>query len=270
MAPIKFENTIKETLEKREISPSEASWDKLNAQLDADEKRSKRKLFLWFGVAASVVGVILVSSIFFKTSTFKNESPVIVNSEVKIIKEKQTPVVVNDIVTQEKTAIVTKESTKKATEDINKILIKTPSKVNAVAEVDAVKIIKSAITTSENITEKTVNNTIATVKRPTKIAPVLNTDDFETLKVKTVIAQIESLQGNKGSVSDAELDALLKSAENEIFKNRLYNETTKMVDANSLLQDVEAELQDSFRTRVFESLKSTFKTVKTAVAERNQ
>jgi len=43
-----------------------------------------------------------------------------------------------------------------------------------------------------------------------------------------------------------------------------------LVDANALLQDVEAELQDSFRTRVFETLKSTFKTVKTAVADRNK
>lgn len=270
MAPIKFENTIKETLEKREISPSEASWDKLSAQLDADEKRSKRKLFLWFGVAASIVGVILVSSIFFKTSTFENETPIIVDSEVKILKNKQTPEVINEVVVQEKTDIIIEETSKKAIDEINKKSIKTPSKVNAVAEVDAVKIIKSTITTPKSITEKTSNNTIAALDKPTTVVTILKTDDFETLKVKTVIAQIKILQRKNGVISDVEIDHLLKTAEQEIFKNRLYNETTKMVDANALLQDVEAELQDSFRTRVFESLKSTFKTVKTAVAERNK
>jgi len=270
MAPIKFENTIKETLEKREISPSEASWEKLSAQLDADEKRSKRTLFLWFGAAASIVGIILVSSIFFKSSTFKNDTPIIVDTEVNILKNKQTPEVINKVVVQEKTDVIIEASTKKTVEAVNKKSIKTPSKVNAVAEVDAAETIKLPITTPKNITEKTSSKAMATVEKPSLSKPVLNTHDFETLKVKTVIAQIETLQLKNGTVSEAEIDNLLKAAEQEIFKNRLYNETTKLVDANALLQDVEAELQDSFRTRVFETLKSTFKTVKTAVADRNK
>ena len=44
---------------------------------------------------------------------------------------------------------------------------------------------------------------------------------------------------------------------------------TRTVDANALLQDVEEDLQQSFRSKVFEALQSGYESVITAVAERN-
>jgi|GEM_PF-6899774 len=71
-------------------------------------------------------------------------------------------------------------------------------------------------------------------------------------------------------VTDADIDVLLKEAQKEIIRNRIYNKTTSVVDANALFQDVEAELnQSSFRNKVFEALKSSCNSVKTAVAHRN-
>jgi len=70
-------------------------------------------------------------------------------------------------------------------------------------------------------------------------------------------------------VSDAEINTLLDQAQKEISLHRLYNETTKKVDANALLEDVEADLEQSFRNRAFKAIKSGYKYVKTAVAERN-
>jgi len=71
-------------------------------------------------------------------------------------------------------------------------------------------------------------------------------------------------------VTDADIDVLLKEAQKEIIRNRIYNKTTSVVDANALFQDVEAELnQSSFRNKVFEALKSSYNSVKTAVAHRN-
>jgi replicative DNA helicase len=77
------------------------------------------------------------------------------------------------------------------------------------------------------------------------------------------------LETENGIVTDAEIDNLLKQAEREILREHLYNETTRIVDANALLQDVEDDLEQSFRTKVFEGLKSSYKTVLTAVTERN-
>ena len=45
MAPIKFEENIKDKLEKRTVMPSEASWSKLSQRLDGEEKRNKRSSF---------------------------------------------------------------------------------------------------------------------------------------------------------------------------------------------------------------------------------
>ena len=50
---------------------------------------------------------------------------------------------------------------------------------------------------------------------------------------------------------------------------KLYNEATNKVDANALLQSVEDDLEQSFRAKVFDAIKSGYESVKTAVAERN-
>jgi len=70
-------------------------------------------------------------------------------------------------------------------------------------------------------------------------------------------------------VTDEAIDALLLQAQKEITLKKLYNVSTRVVDADLLLQDVEADLDQSFRTKVFETLKASYNTVKTAVAQRN-
>lgn len=85
-------------------------------------------------------------------------------------------------------------------------------------------------------------------------------------------AVAETLKGIKDTnitVTDREVDSLLKLASKEIFKEQLQKETSKTVDAESLLMSVEDEMGQSFRTKVFEALKESYETVRTAVAERN-
>ena len=96
---------------------------------------------------------------------------------------------------------------------------------------------------------------------------IINT--FEDEKLKEVVAQIQELKNTNEAVTEDEIDALLKEAEKAIFKEKIKSANTQTVDADALLQDVEADLQQSFRDRVFEALKTSYETVKTAVAERN-
>ena len=49
----------------------------------------------------------------------------------------------------------------------------------------------------------------------------------------------------------------------------MFNESTGVVNAHALLQDVEDDLEQSFRSKVFQALKENYITVKTAVAQRN-
>src|SRR5690606_27263523 len=75
---------------------------------------------------------------------------------------------------------------------------------------------------------------------------------FEDEKLKEVVAQIQELKNANDVVTEDEIDALLKEAEKAIFKEKIKSANTQTVDADALLQDVEADLQQSFRDRVFE------------------
>ncbi len=65
MAPIKFEEHIKDKLEKRRIEPSDKAWSKLSEKLDEHEGKSNNKMFWWLGIAASLVGVFLITTLIF-------------------------------------------------------------------------------------------------------------------------------------------------------------------------------------------------------------
>ncbi len=92
---------------------------------------------------------------------------------------------------------------------------------------------------------------------------------FEDLKLLEVVAQVQELKKINNIVSDAEINALLDQAQKDIALHKIYNETTKKVDANALLQSVEDDLEQSFRDRAFKAIKSGYHYVKTSVAERN-
>ena len=50
----------------------------------------------------------------------------------------------------------------------------------------------------------------------------------------------------------------------------MYDESTKTVDATSLLESVEDDLEQSFREKVLNALQSSYETVRVAVTERNE
>lgn len=61
------EDNIHTQFNQREIKPNPAAWDRLDAMLTVAEK-PKRK-FGWLYIAASLVGVLLVATVFLKNST---------------------------------------------------------------------------------------------------------------------------------------------------------------------------------------------------------
>ena len=92
---------------------------------------------------------------------------------------------------------------------------------------------------------------------------------LEDLRVKQEVDKIQELKNEGELVTDDYIEALLKQGQKEITLQKIYKELTKTVDADALLQDVETDIQQSFRNKVFEALKTSYNTVKTAVAERN-
>jgi len=80
------------------------------------------------------------------------------------------------------------------------------------------------------------------------------------------VAQVE----NQGGITDQEIEALLLNAQRDIISKQILNPETNRVDANALLLDVEAEVDpDTFKDKIFKTLKQEFGKALDAVANRN-
>ena len=254
MAPIKFEEQLKEKLEERQLKPSEDSWDKLNSQLDA--KDNKNQGFWWLGIAASTIIVLVVIATVFIEKT-ENVETISVDIEKPSNIELNKDINVVDVVSEEKT---------EASKEDEQVEVKNRNNQKKI--IDAIPVNNNLKKEQQKlVTQKTKAVIADNSPRETILKDVdLN---FEDQKAKEIVAQIQSLQQLE-EVSEAEIDALLRAAQKEITLKKLYNESLEKIDANALLLSVEDELEEqSFRTRVFEMLKSGYREVKTAVVERN-
>lgn len=252
MAPIKFDEHIKEKLEGRHIQPSNQAWNTLAERLDAQEKNKHYIGYWWLGIAASVIGILFVVSQFFNTDIKIETNPKVVETPL-IIKEDSNTQIAKEL---DKSDAIIIENVEKTS---NSIQLKTEHliKINKVNK-------PLAVSTTENINKEEKDIT----DKPLEI--IKENLSFEEQQIKDVVAKVQAMESNNKIITDADIDALLEQAQKEIRLNKLINKTTGVVDANVLLQDVEADLnQSSFRSRVFEALKSNFNSVKTAVAQRN-
>ena len=263
MSPIKQEEQMRDQLEKRRLEPSSESWATLSARLDAEQKR-KSIFSFWslnfgIGMAASIVGIALVTILYFNNNSVENKTPIVVDTEVNTVKANKNQkieiptinenVAIEELKSDENSSneIETKSNSKSIISEKSPILIKKSQ--NAV-------VAQNEKSPSQESLEKIIDNKKSTLT-------------FEEQKIQDVVAQINDLKSNGDEVTYAEIESLLKKAQKEILSNRIYNNNTRTVDANALLQDVEDDLQQSFRTKVFEALKTGYESVRTAVAERN-
>ena len=97
MAPINFENNIKDKLDERMLKPSTDAWGKLSDRLDNQDKNNNKKPYWWLGLAASIVGVLFIVSQFLNNETKVNYAPKIADMpEVIQHSETNSIVVEND------------------------------------------------------------------------------------------------------------------------------------------------------------------------------
>ena len=239
----KLEKHIKERLEDRTIAPSKGAWDKIASQVKEPAPR-KRNTWFPYAIAASVVGIVLVSVFFFTKSDAEVEQIQVVDTKTKT--ETQTQFEdrkVKELVKDEQTEVTKTKSEPVAPEKTEEFASKIPVSNTAIAEEE--------------------------VKEPLRDEIKINSDRLIAQKVEEVVAQVELMETAQKDVSDAEVDSLLRAAQRQILTDKLFTEGGS-VDAMSLLAEVEDELDESFRDQIFDALKSGYLKLRTAVADRNQ
>ncbi|GMN10557.1 hypothetical protein MTsPCn9_24670 [Croceitalea sp. MTPC9] len=240
----KLEKHIKEKLEERKISPSNEAWQQIESSLGAQAEK-KRKGTYWYAIAASIVGLLVISVMY-----FNNQKAI----EIVDIENTQE----NDLKSIEKAGVI--ESSKKENiPQVDKETHVVNSETNFVKE-KAIKDEKRLIAAIPKSKEKsTLKDSFVTTKAENLIIDK---------KVEEVLATVINLESTANQVTDAEIDSLLRTAQQEVLKERLFQEDGK-VDATALLNEVETEIDQSFRNKIFEKLKQGFIKARTAVADRN-
>lgn len=253
MVEMKWEANIKETLEKRRLEPSEASWEHLAQRMDAAQRKRNRTLYWWSGIAASVVAILFTVSVFFNHKDVEMQQPVVVETQnydtihnfpisKPVIKERLA-----GISNHEEQA-----SNESVQEDAAKDKIKVRSNVLSSSKED---VIVAETGPAKTVSDQKVNREVEEL--------------LEAEMVSEIVAQFADVRSLGNEVTDADIDALLTSAQQD-YNQKAINKHLVKVDAHRLLHDVETDLQQSFRNKVFDALKSSLEIFKTAIAERHQ
>lgn len=253
MAPIKFEDHIKGQLEKRELKPSAGSWEKLNAQLDNESSAGSGRKW-WLGAVAAVFIVIVTTTFLLKQEN--NFTPQIVETpqkeEIKVPVKKsqfQAPV---EVATQEPKEREVPEKSK------NQILTPTPltsEKTDlAVADVSPERVMP------ERSESPQLNSVLQDNSEHSRLI---------SNKLREIVAAVKRKERNQETLSTTEVEALLAQAAVEISKNNL-EYSSGYIDPKALLADVEQEMYQSFKEKVFEVLKDGYQKAMIAVSNRTE
>lgn len=250
MALIKLEENIREKLQERELQPSAAAWDKLEAQLDNSHPKGKNKL-LWFAIAASITALLIVGSLVFTAKSSDADKLVQEDISPESSDLKSDPMPELQVIKEEPIASEKRlQKTEKPKDEKFQLAINE-------AQVDR----------PSNKTKPEESSTPSQFENSRVVEPIVIS--IEDAKVAEVASKIRTLQENGTTITNEEVEALLDAAQAEVRTERILLNQTGKVDANALLMDVEDELERSFRDKVFDALGQGYTKLRTAFNERN-
>jgi hypothetical protein len=241
MKPNKFEKQIREQLNSREIQPSDMAWDRLDAMLSVAEEKKTKRSFGWLYIAASILVFVGVGTFFFNQNTSEiTPNTTIVNQEViKDSISNSLEKIQNEVPVEKMQPIVqVEENTSQPTTDNRQ-----PTTDNRVS------IIKS----NQSVAQKSTPN-------QQKNSPIQNQEVIAENKVT-----------NESNNPTPVFSSPLNSENKEVIAlNELNQKPSKVtVSANSLLSQLDGELELTFREKVFKTVSKNYKEVKVAVTNRN-
>lgn len=233
MEPNNFEKDFREKLNQRTIKPSDKAWDRLDAILSVAEKRKPKKNRRWLYMAASIVGFLLVGTFYFNENKTSTATPKIVVTEKNIKKDSVIPVL--NSVSPVKNQIVSSE--KAVTQAYNEEQSNHNQKPNKILKNKSNQIAESSIIIKNNHR----NQSISSETGATEISEKENINQLPDVAEKTVLAE-----------------------------NSVKPKSKVKINANDLLNQVDGELELSFREKVISKVNKNYQAVKVALANRNQ
>ncbi|MDQ1164333.1 hypothetical protein [Flavobacterium sp. SORGH_AS_0622] len=240
MEPNNFEKDFRDKLNERKIEPSNKAWDRLDAMLSVAEenkpitinsnKKSKRK---WLYIAASFIGFLLVGTLFFNQNKNAVEVPKTVVVEKEIQKESVTKPAINNIDS-----------------------IKTE---NAIAEKTSEQASAKQEKVNNQISNKTNKNESNQIAESSII--IKNNQEKQSASNQVLITE---------NAKNSNVDQLLETAENKVLAESSTKKAKVKINASDLLNQVDGELELSFREKMITKVNKNFQDVKVALSNRNQ
>lgn len=236
MEPNNFEKDFREKLNQRKIEPSDKAWDRLDAMLSIAEEKKPKKKNKWLYVAASITAFLLVGTFFFNQKENTIEIP-------------------------KNTVVVEENIQKDSTENQNRIAADPIEKQIVTSEKEPIQNIGNSIKGEEIIIQKS-NKTIRNGNNQIAESSIINQKSQQSVN-----NQISVPETPKNETTDQ----LLNTAEKTILAENSAKPKSKIkINANDLLNQVDGELELSFREKVIAKVNKNYQTVKVAVANRNQ
>ncbi|CAM3615882.1 hypothetical protein [Flavobacterium chungbukense] len=239
MEPNNFEKDFREKLNERKIEPSNKAWDRLDAMLSVaeekkpiklDSKKSKRK---WLYIAASFIGFLLVGTIFFNQNKNTAEPTKTIVVEKEIEKQSATKPILNYVDSKKNKTVVAEKTSE---ETLNK---------------------KEKV--SNQFSNKSIKNESNQIAESSVI--IKNNQEKQSSNNETVIAENSKKEN---------VDQLLEKAEEKVLAQGTAKKSKIKINANELLNQVDGELELSFREKMITKVNKNLQEVKVALSNRNK
>lgn len=260
-----YEEDFKKKLETRDIKPGVDSWSRLEEQLERAGNARRSTRGWWLGVVAACACLLLLLGFLFRSTP----DPVLVVEQQEVQPNTQEEIPMQQPLFEDEQNFSESVTATETTLDKENELSDEPLRAEGAPHQESEH---SEVSGAAWVQQEKTEVLLAEQLKELGLADLLLEEDVDEdvlwQKLDEVLAQANSLQERSKGVSDAEIDALLLLAAEDISNSRSSQRT--VISADALLYEVEMELEESFRQRVFDLLKEGLDKTRTAVVNSMQ
>lgn len=246
MEPNKIDKKFRKALQQREIVPTPAAWDRLDAMLTVAEEKKATNNYNWLYIAATLLGFIAIAIVFLS----KTEQLVDVRRDEVVYQNDQPAEVKDSMKQKEPSQIIAPKSSEAVVESNQKNPVNPSQKNNG-----------SSIKNQNQQEKRNIQNPLANQQQDA----LANNNQPENHQESIINQKTEQINPLSNPISQPNQQTV---AQLEVAPK--IGKTPIKVSASNLLSEVDGELELSFREKVINKIDKNYKTVKVALANRNQ